>query len=381
MTSRKLRSFLRSTPVLGTVIAKCRVIRQRAAIVSLVFLLSQNGRVGSRGSQFPRENPRTVEDILSPLRDHSRRRLLRMPYFTYMRLCEKIQLNAGQELPVPDRLRLDVFMTLRYLAGASYLDIAAVTRVPISSIYKRIDETLASIDRCLSISFPSDDEDQLKSISQGFSRGRSPLKGCVGAMDGLAIKIQEPSLLDVPNPSVYYNRKGFFALNMQGVCDHRLRFLFMSVVTPGSSHDSMAYQLGSLYKKFEQTANFLPPLMWIAADAAYICSNRVLTPWPGKSLSTAKDCFNYWLSSARIHIEQAFGVLVGRWGILWKTLRVSLGKASQVCLVCCKLHNFIIEETNCAAVPNNEPSDVGGAQMEVNLTGRLCWYAWPSPRS
>ena len=48
----------------------------------------------------------------------------------------------------------------------------------------------------------------------------------------------------------------------------------------------------------------------VAAEDAYTCSERLLTPWPGRRLSTAKDYFNYWQSSARILIEKAFGMLV-----------------------------------------------------------------------
>lgn len=47
-----------------------------------------------------------------------------------------------------------------------------------------------------------------------FSRGgRNPLRGCLSAIDGIAVKIQRPSVQDAPNPMSYYNRKGFFALN------------------------------------------------------------------------------------------------------------------------------------------------------------------------
>ena len=40
-------------------------------------------------------------------------------------------------------------------------------------------------------------------------------------------------------------------------------------------------------------------------------------------------------------------MLVNRWGILWKPLRCDLARASVVVGVCCKLHNFIIDEGNC----------------------------------
>lgn len=72
-------------------------------------------------------------------------------------------------------------------------------------------------------------------------------------------------------------------------------------------------------------------------------SPQIVCPWPGKNLPTDKDCFNYWKSSARIHIEKAFGILVARWGIFGRPLHLRVAKSAQVVVVCCKLHNFIID--------------------------------------
>lgn len=186
-------------------------------------------------------------------------------------------------------------------------------------------------------------------------------------MDRLAIKITETSTKDVSSPSVYYNRKGFFALNMQGLYDHRLRLRFVSVVTPGSSHDSIAYQLSNLDTMLDKNAEAYSSRFWIVVDSAYVCSRVTLTPRPRRSLPIDKGCFNYCLSSARITIWQAFGVLAARWGILWRPWRVSLGKASQLVTVCCKLHNFITDHTEYETVPINKPSDVRSLVMEIHL--------------
>lgn len=62
----------------------------------------------------------------------------------------------------------------------------------------------------------------------------------------------------------------------------------------------------------------LPGGFWIADDDAYVCSSYMLTPYPGWNIGQKKDTFNFCQSSCRIHIEQAFGMLVCRWGILWR---------------------------------------------------------------
>jgi hypothetical protein len=66
---------------------------------------------------------------------------------------------------------------------------------------------------------------------------------------------------------------------------------------------------------------------------------------PFKSVKSGiKDTFNFYHSQLRINIECAFGMFVGRWGILRKALPKSMGlrkiAALTVCL--CRLHNFCL---------------------------------------
>ena len=46
----------------------------------------------------------------------------------------------------------------------------------------------------------------------------------------------------------------------------------------------------------------------------------------------------------RIRIEMAFGMLVTKWGVLQKPLKIPLRKIPKVFLACCMLHNFCINE-------------------------------------
>lgn len=128
------------------------------------------------------------------------------------------------------------------------MDLLAMTELPIPTLYEIIDKSLADIDEALDIIFHYHDLTSLKEASDGFSRyGRSPLRCCVGSLYSLAIKIIDPSKNQVTNPSAYYNRKFFFDLKLHGLCDHKLKFLFVSVVTLGSSQDYVALQLSALF--------------------------------------------------------------------------------------------------------------------------------------
>ena len=69
-------------------------------------------------------------------------------------------------------------------------------------------------------------------------------------------------------------------------------------------------------------------------DDAYGASEVMLCPKKGA------DVFNYLQSSQRIHIERAFGILMSRWGILWRPLRCSLRRAQRIIAGCMLLHNI-----------------------------------------
>jgi DDE superfamily endonuclease len=199
----------------------------------------------------------------------------------------------------------------------------------------------------------------LKRVSIGFARGRSPLYGCAGAIDGIAIKVVEPWAGTTANSSTYFNRKGFFALNVQQcvIATASLPLRRPSVQVRPMTLPPSLYLRSTLLNR--QDENFLLPGFWIAGDEVYVCEGRMLTPWPGRSLSQERDCFNHWLSSARIHIEQAFGMLIGRWGVFWRPLRTTIDKAAQIVLICMKLRNFVLKADS-ADVPLPSTVDICG---------------------
>ncbi len=73
-----------------------------------------------------------------------------------------------------------------------------------------------------------EDEGYFEEISTNFVYGGASsdgaFKGCIGALDGLVVKITKRLTLSrsLRDPGAYYCQKGFHALNvLQGICDHR----------------------------------------------------------------------------------------------------------------------------------------------------------------
>ena len=96
--------------------------------------------------------------------------------------------------------------------------------------------------------------------------------------------------------------------------------------------------------KLSQLIENLPEGYFCGGDNAYCNSEHLLVPFPGQNLDQRMDSFNYFLSQLRIRIENAFALLVARWGILWRPLRVRLKNQPSLIKCLCKLHNFCIDE-------------------------------------
>jgi DDE superfamily endonuclease len=244
---------------------------------------------------------------------------------------------------VEPAVRLGV--TLRILAGASYLDIMLTFRIAKSTVFDVFWDTVQAIKDCLSLpEFPFDDREKLRRVSIDFTSSRSPpspLHGCVGALDGILFKISKPA--DHFHPAKYYCRKGFYALPFQVVVNSRYKILYVSARCAGATHDNLAFAVSTLNKRL--VSGDLEIGFWIAADEAYTCTESIITPWPGADLGDdAKKAFNFFHSSLRIHVEQAFGQITSRFGILWRPLKFGLEKIPTIILSAFLLHNFCIDE-------------------------------------
>ena len=133
-------------------------------------------------------------------------------------------------------------------------------------------------------------------------------------------------------------------MGLQAFCDSKCRFLSIASKLCSSTNDntcSVVTQLSEDIKngKLHQDFN-------IVLDEAYPCSPQEMSPWTGKKLPQEKDAFNYYLSLQRQCIERAFGILVKRWGIFWRPLRMRFDRRINVIKACCRLHNICIEQNS-----------------------------------
>ena len=209
-----------------------------------------------------------------------------------------------------------VAIFLRIMAGDAVHDICALYGVAPFTCYKWFNEVLGVVCKRMLLGGIPSKESALRRMAVKFAESRphsNPLPGCIGALDGIQVVIGKPQA-DM-NFLHFYSRKGFYALTVQAILDSDYRFLPCSSLTVGSAHDAVAFRLSSL-NSFLQ-AGKLHKKFWVSAYEAYAVSDYIIIPFSIPTASLYQDRFNFFQSSHRLHVEQAFGILKNRWGILW----------------------------------------------------------------
>jgi hypothetical protein len=169
----------------------------------------------------------------------------RMTLETFNKLCEilrpditvdpiKSQNSTPRSLPIYPELVMAI--GIRWLAGGSYHDIKDFCGVSKSSFYRVrnlfLDACLAADE--IKIQFPSTTA-QLNETASGFASRSTHLVflKCVGALDGLLVKIVEPS--NVTNQRDYFSgHYQHMGINIQAMCDSKCRFIYVAVGGPGN---------------------------------------------------------------------------------------------------------------------------------------------------
>ncbi|CAB1105047.1 unnamed protein product [Ectocarpus sp. CCAP 1310/34] len=244
---------------------------------------------------------------------------------------------------VPVKHRLAV--ALRILAGASYMDVAVLFGIAKETVFHVLWEVVDAINNTPEVGpffFPQTVEECARQAKEWEAKSTGgAISGCVAAGDGLFVKTIAPSPVDTPNVLSYFSgNKSGYGLNIQATCDANYRFCSMSAISAGATNDWTAWNRSELSRAVAR----LPPGYYMLGDAAYPLSDQLLTPYPGKLLPRDQDAYNFYLSQLRVKIEQAFGILVGQWGILWRPLRVQFAGRSALITALFRLHNYLRDE-------------------------------------
>ena len=324
-------------------------------------------------------------DVSKRISDIHFRRMFRMTRACFNLLCNKIIRSVGEraflseayidafldnELTAPKYLsgiykahlktsggfisgEVKLAISIRLLAGGSALDLSVlfdISEPHCKTVFIKvlkdwiIKPNIGNID----IEEYLNNEDAMKRVAIGFSqRSNGVLRGAIGAIDGWLVKITRPWMVRdaVSNPASFFSRKGFYALNVQCICDHDKKVMWASYSNRGSSHDSTCFRDSHLYK------SLLKPMQeelfrlsyFILGDSAYAIESFILPPYDNSKSSSPEDAYNFYHSSARITVECTFGEIDRRWGIFWSAISYSLFNTCIICEGAMHLHNYLVD--------------------------------------
>ncbi|KAK6021484.1 hypothetical protein OSTOST_12843, partial [Ostertagia ostertagi] len=190
------------------------------------------------------------------------------------------------------------------LAGCNQSTVSRVLKNFVRAINRRASEY---------ISWPSERESI--GINASFY-SRYHLPGIVGIIDGTHCRIQRPT----HNEEDFVCRKGYHSINVGVVVDYNMKVRWVCANWPGSAHDSHVFKTSALYQQLRA----------------------------GKFKSIIKEeRYNRAVCSARVRVEQAFGVIKRQFHILHGECRYSPERAAEIVVACCVLRNI--------AIQHNEP--------------------------
>ena len=184
---------------------------------------------------------------------------------------------------------IKLLITLRLLAGTSYLDLMYLYGVSYASLY-RISHKANKEWICNDEVFPINSHDQsnnlnsMKKTAAKFADGSSCgyLKRCIGAIGGWLVRIKRPRDKNNQNlnPGTFYSHEGFYAFNVQMVVDKHTETLWKSELFCGTEHDSTAFQNTNLYTQLVKKIEFLyNKHLYLVGESAYSLRSFLLVPY------------------------------------------------------------------------------------------------------
>ncbi|GFO42859.1 hypothetical protein PoB_006936400 [Plakobranchus ocellatus] len=108
---------------------------------------------------------------------------------------------------------------------------------------------------------------------------------------------------------------------------------------------------GNLQLPQVNSSNGLPYVF--VGDEAFALRPDFLKPYNIRALDDMKRIFNYRLSRARRIVENVFGILVSRFGVLRSEIRLKPENIDCVVLACCALHNCLRNKAPTSYSPND----------------------------
>jgi len=179
-------------------------------------------------------------------------------------------------------------------------------------------------------------EAKWKVIAKGFN-DKWTFPNCLGAVDGKHVSIKKP----LHTGSYYYNYKIFFSIVLMAVVNSNYEFIMADADTNGRISDggvlgktAFGKALGDKLLQIPEPGT-LPnsrkklPFVFVG-DEAFALTENFMKPYGQAGLTAEQRIFNYRLSRARRVVENSFGILVSRFGVLQRPIEPKSGHSTSL---------------------------------------------------
>ncbi|KAJ8946644.1 hypothetical protein NQ314_008816, partial [Rhamnusium bicolor] len=263
-----------------------------------------------------------VQEIVNSFSDEEFKRNFRLTREAFnwvqSQIKDKLDTNSKYKANIPSEKQLlaaiwilstpDSYRQVQSIAGRFNISKSSL-HISFQRVVKALNNVAPQI-----IKWPNaDDREEIQ--QQFYSSGQIP--GCVGAIDGTYIPIKAPT----KNPEVYINRKCFYGITLQAICDYNRKFIDI----------------------FLDRARFFSENQFIIGDKAYPLCMYCITPYIDRGNLQAHHLhFNKRHTQTRQVIERSFALLFGRFRRLKYLDMTKTEFIPQTVQAACVLHNVCL---------------------------------------
>lgn len=267
-----------------------------------------------------------------------------------------------------------ILIALRHLSsGESFEALSFLFRVAPCTIGKIVLEVCESILHVLQPEFlttPRSEQEWI-AVASGFG-SKWHFKQCLAALDCKHFRVQKPA----NSGSRFFNRKGYFSMQLLALVDANYRFLYIDVGREGSQNDMNVWNACSFKHRLDRDRLHLPrstkdglPYVLIA-DGGFGLTKKLLTPFRRNQLTSRENrIYNYRLCRARRVVENVFGILVHRFRLFLRPMMARPETVKTCISAACVLHN-ILAKRNRNYIRKNV------VDQENLRTGEIRWGVW-----